>query len=166
MLNKKISVLGISLVILAGFTANKAYSLETKQETGLAGGKLVAMGPMGHHPMMFGECPMADKLNLSDEQYSKLWQLKDELKDGLEPKEAELHMAKRHLKMALTSQTVDETKVKEFEDKILALKADLAKLKIDHEIKAMGVLTPEQRKEVNHAMFWSMMGPEMHKCAH
>ena len=166
MFNKKNIVLA-SLISLVGSQINSCLANEQAGKAILNTPLTqIAMGP-GHHPFMMGsECPMAEKLNLSDDQYSKLWQLKDELKDQLEPKEAELHVNKRHLMMALTADTIDSTKTKELEDKILTLKAEMCKLKMDHKIKAMNVLNTDQRKEVNHAMFWSMMGPEMHKWGH
>lgn len=124
----------------------------------------LAFAPGGNCPGMPGGnmCPMSDKLNLSDDQYSKLWQLHTDFMDTLQPKKAQLEIKKRHLTLALSADNIDSAKVKELEDSILTLKAELAKLKIEHRINAMKVLNSDQRKEVNHTVFWMAMSHHMH----
>jgi Spy/CpxP family protein refolding chaperone len=105
-----------------------------------------AMAPPG------GGCPVFGSLKgdaaLTDEQWEKMHSLKNEFLDKLGPKMVESMSLERHLKDVLTSGDIDLKKANELKGKLASVKTELANLKIDNQIKAMAILTPEQRKAI------------------
>ncbi|MDZ4834621.1 MAG: hypothetical protein SGJ27_12655 [Candidatus Melainabacteria bacterium] len=74
-----------------------------------------------------GGCPlwMLDGENaVTDDQYEKLYDLKNRTLDQIGPKMLELHTASRHLRDALTQETIDEKSAKKLQSQITGLKAE------------------------------------------
>jgi len=108
----------------------------------------------------FGDCPlfMLDGENaVTDEQYEKLYDLKNKAMDQIGPKMLELMQAKRHLKDTLTSENIDEKAAKKLQNQITSAKSDIETIKLDGKLQAMQILTAAQRKELRKAM---VQGPK------
>lgn len=108
-------------------------------------GGVRAFGP-GGRGCGGGDCLRA--LNLTDEQYEKLYGIKNQFLDQIGPKMLEVRTLERHLKDLLTNPTVDAGKAKALQSKINAVKADLANAKLENKLAMLDVLTAEQRKEI------------------
>lgn len=85
---------------------------------------------------------------LTDEQYEKLYNLRNQFLDQAGPKFLALKEAERDLRDQMTKPQLDRNKLKEIQSKINKDKADLANLKLDKKMNALEVLTEEQRKEI------------------
>lgn len=112
-------------------------------------------GPGHGGPGRGGGCPlsMLDGENaVTDDQYEKLYDLKNRTMDQVGPKMLELCTASRHLKDVLTQETIDEKSAKKLQGQITALKADLEGIKLNSKMEMMQVLTGAQRKELRKAM--------------
>lgn len=122
----------------------------------------LAFAPMGGPP---GKgCPMGDPggaggpggpfaflqgdLALTDEQFEKLFQIKNQFLDKAGPKMLELTSSRRELKDYLTRPQLDKVKIKELQNRINDSRAALANLCLDEKLSALAVLTEEQRKEL------------------
>lgn len=116
-------------------------------------------GPGGRGRPGGGPCPIMslDGENaVTDEQFEKLYDLKNRTLDQIGPKMLELHTAQRHLRDALTQETIDEKAAKKLQSQITSLKADLEGIKLDAKMTMMQTLTGAQRKELRKKM---MQGP-------
>lgn len=116
-------------------------------------------GPGGfkHHRFGKGGCPMfASCLTganaLTDDQLEKLHALKNDFLDQAGPKMVEMFRLHRQMQDGLTSANIDSKSVNDAKAKMVQTKADLENLKLDSKIKAMNVLTAEQRKELRTNM--------------
>ena len=85
---------------------------------------------------------------LSDEQYEKLFQLKNDFLDKAGPKLAQLKVTERDMLDLMTQPQMDKAKVKDLQSKINNEKAELANMRIDHRMSTLEVLTAAQRKEL------------------
>ncbi|MBX9938087.1 MAG: hypothetical protein K2Y32_02480 [Candidatus Obscuribacterales bacterium] len=109
---------------------------------------------------------------LTDDQYEKLYSLKNSMLDKVGPKMVELHSLERQLKDAITRAEIDSKKAGELKGKITSLKSDLASIKIDNQIAFMEILTADQRKDMRQAMvkgplmMMGKMGHSRHKMPH
>lgn len=132
-------------------------------------------GPSG--PGGPGGCPAMRGLfsgehALTDDQYEKLYSLKNSMLDKVGPKMVELHSLERQLKDAITRADMDSKKAGELKGKITSLKSDLASIKIDSQIAFMEILTADQRKDMRQAMvkgplmMMGKMGHSRHKMPH
>jgi Spy/CpxP family protein refolding chaperone len=84
----------------------------------------------------------------TDEQLEKVFQVKSKFMDAVGPKMAELKSAQRALYDQLTQPEMDKGKVQALQGKINSLHADMANARLDQQIGLLGVLTPEQRKDL------------------
>ena len=89
---------------------------------------------------------------LTDDQYEKIYELRNEMLDTLGPKMAEYSSAKRHLVDALTQETVDTKKAESLQKQISSLKAEITSLKLANKTAMAQVLTGDQRKAIRQAM--------------
>lgn len=107
-------------------------------------------------------------LNLSDEQYEKMYGIKNQFLDQVGPKMLEVRTLERHLKDVLTSPSLDAGKAKSLQSKINALKSDLANAKLENKLAMLDVLTAEQRKEIRERVIKGGMmgGPGMRRMIH
>lgn len=107
-----------------------------------------------------GGCPlwMLDGDNaVTDEQYERFYELKNKSLDQVGPKMLDLMQTKRHLKDAMTQESIDEKAVKKMQAQIASLKSDIENIKMDGELQMMQILTAGQRKELRKAM---IQGPK------
>ena len=100
-------------------------------------------GPWGR-----GGCPWLGALDLSDDQYEKIYALKNSLLDKVGPKMLEIRTHERHLRDLMTQTNVDAKAARNLQDKINGLKADLANMKLDNRLAMHDVLNDEQRKKI------------------
>lgn len=104
----------------------------------------------GHHgpggAMLFGG--LTNDVSFSDDQLEKIFQLKQDCMDKTGPKMAELFAQHRALRDLLTQPNTDKSKAQEIQGKINSLRGDIANYRLEQQIGLLGVLTPEQRKEL------------------
>lgn len=124
-----------------------------------AAGGIAAMrgGPGGRHHGGGHFSMLSGDNALTDDQYEKMYELKNRTLDQVGPKMLELHTAQRHLRDLLTQETIDEKAAKKLQSQITGLKADLEGIKLDAKLSAMQTLTAAQRKELRKAM---LQGPK------
>lgn len=120
-------------------------------------GAITAAGPMAggvdaDAAMMGGGCGLKGELALTDDQYEKMYNLRNDFLDRVGPKMVEAHALERHLRDVLTSPTIDTKKAGDIKSKLAAAKSDLAEAKADMEIQMAQILTADQRKHVRLAM--------------
>lgn len=108
-------------------------------------------GGHGHHhhgPLS----ALKGNLALSDDQYEKLYSLRNQFLDQVATKAVELGTLHRKMKDALTSPNLDAKAVADMGARINALKSDIAAAKLNRLIASAQVLTPEQRKAIHDQM--------------
>jgi len=108
-------------------------------------------GPGGHG--CFSE---ANKL--TDDQYEKLYAIKEDLMDSMGAKMVQCKSLGRKLKDTLSAANIDTKQAQDLSSKITSLKADMTSAKMDSLIKMAQVLTPEQRKELRLKMIKGSLG--------
>ena len=126
------------------------------------GGHRFGPGPGGpggfkHHRFGKGGCPMLSGCltganALTDDQLEKMHALKNDFLDQAGPKMVEMFRLHRQMQDGLMAANIDSKSVNDAKTKMVQIKADLENLKLDNKIKAMSVLTPEQRKELRSNM--------------
>lgn len=104
---------------------------------------LIADAGRGGHGMF-----LPKELAVTDEQWARLYAISKEYNDKAAPKMFEMRQAMSTMKDTLMSADVDRSKATATQSKINSLHADLANIKLDKKLAMMGVLTPEQRKEL------------------
>lgn len=102
-----------------------------------------------------GHGDMFKSLNLTDDQYEKLYTIKRESMGQMAGKMGSMATLHMDLKDALLQSDLDKSKIQSVQDKINALKSDMANMRLNQHINMLGVLTPEQRKELRLAMIKS-----------
>ncbi|HEY9684824.1 MAG TPA: periplasmic heavy metal sensor [Oculatellaceae cyanobacterium] len=111
-------------------------------------------------------------LALSDDQYEKLYSLRNQFLDQVAAKAVELGTLHRKMKDALTSPNLDAKAVADMGARINTLKSDIAAAKLNRLIASAQVLTPEQRKAIHDQMVhhsvesFGEMGHGMHHHHH
>lgn len=88
----------------------------------------------------------ADELGLSDAQIAELEDLKNDCKKGCILQGAQLKVAKMELHDLFKQDSIDKAAVDSKVNEILEMKGKKLREKIDLKIKAIEILTPEQRK--------------------
>lgn len=116
-------------------------------------------GPGGFHKMGGGcmSSLMKGEHALTDDQFEKLYALKNDMMDKMGPRMVEMFSLERQLKDVLTSANIDAKKAAALKDKITAAKADMANIGLEHRIAVMETLTAEQRKDLRSAMIKGSM---------
>lgn len=90
------------------------------------------------------------RLQLSDTQKEKFFEIKNKLLSDAGPKKLALAEQKRLLKDLLTKDTIDRKAVLSTQDKINSLKTELANVMIASRLDMQEELTPEQRKMMRY----------------
>lgn len=93
-----------------------------------------------------GEGVARPKMQFSDQQKEKFYELKNKLLTDVGPKKLALAEQKRLLKDLLTQDTVDRKAVQAAQDKINSLHTELANVSIAYKMDFQQELTPDQRK--------------------
>jgi len=99
-----------------------------------------------------GGCPWLGALDLSDDQYERIYALKNSFLDKVGPKMLEIRTQERHLKDTMTQPSVDAKAARNMQDKINNLRADVSNIKLDNKLAVLDVLTAEQRKKIRDWM--------------
>jgi len=111
-------------------------------------------GPGGH-----GEHGCFSEANkLSDDQYERLYAIKEDLMDQMGAKMVQCKSLGRKLKDTLSAANIDTKQAQDLTSKIASLKADMTAAKLDSLVKMAQVLTPEQRKELHLKMIKHSLG--------
>lgn len=116
---------------------------------GPGGGKGCPMG-FGHHRGPFGI--LQGPLALTDDQYERLYSIKNSSSDAMAPKKTALREATRDLFDALSRDNQDSGKIKSLQSQIASLKADLSSAETNKLVQMSQVLTADQRKAMHMAM--------------
>jgi Spy/CpxP family protein refolding chaperone len=122
--------------------------------------------PSPAEPCPPGDCVMGPgmacqppSLNLTDEQYEKIFALKRENMSKLGGKFSEVATQEMTLHDLLLQPTIDTAKVQGIQQRINALKAEMANARLQEEIGMMNVLTPEQRHQLRMCLLKHAAGP-------
>jgi Spy/CpxP family protein refolding chaperone len=105
-----------------------------------------------------GEGATRAKVQLSDQQKEKFYELKNKLLSEAGPKKLALAEQKRLLKDLLTQDNLDRKAVQQAQDKINSLHAELANVNIAFRMDMQQELTPEQRKMIRYRGLKSGVG--------
>lgn len=105
-------------------------------------------------------------LNLTDEQLEKIHDMKNKLADTLGPKRLELQSAQRQLKDMITKPTLDRKAISQTQDKINALRADIANLSLAFKMDVSEQLTDDQKKQIRRRALSPKHARKGHRKAH
>jgi len=146
-------------------------ALDGEDRVAVADPGLLVAGPLPPRPGGFsgrGPCPMSSpgvpfaslegEHALTDEQYEKLFALKNQFLDKVGPKLAEAMASERDLRDLMTRPQPDRAKIKELQTRINGQKAELANARLDYRLASLDVLTEEQRKEMRRQVIKGGMG--------
>lgn len=117
-------------------------------------------GPMGmgvggggrHH----GHHGKFEALNLTDDQYERMYQIKKQTMSRMGAKFSEMMAMHLELQDAMLQPELDKAKLTGIQARINALHADISSIRFDSELSTMAVLTPEQRKDMRRALVKKM----------
>lgn len=112
----------------------------------------------GDAAMVGGPMHMLKGLALTDDQYEKMYDLRNDFMDKFGPKMVEVASLERHMRDTLTSSSIDTKKAGEIKAKLAQAKSDIAEMKSDLQIQMAQVLTSDQRKTLRLAMEKHCMG--------
>jgi Spy/CpxP family protein refolding chaperone len=98
------------------------------------------------------DCPphrdrMGNMLNLSDEQKSKIEDLRLNFQKEKLPLQSKIHELRTNLKLELTKDSYNEKKVDQLLDQVESLKTEMHKKRINHMRNVRNLLTDEQKKK-------------------
>jgi len=108
-------------------------------------------GPRGHF-MKMHQGPLSGANALTDDQFEKLYALRNTYMNAIGPKMPELGRLGRDLKEALLASDIDTNKVNGITSRMSALKGDIAAAKTARLVASAQVLTADQRKALRTAM--------------
>ena len=91
-------------------------------------------------------------LALTDDQYEKLYALKNQFADQVAAKAVEMGTLHRKLRDAMSAPNFDAKAVADMGSRLNALHSDIAAAKLSRMIASAQVLTPEQRKAIHDEM--------------
>lgn len=107
---------------------------------------------------------MGKMLNLSDEQKSKIEDLRLNFQKEKLPLQSKIHELKNNLKLELTKDNYDEKKVDQTLDQIEGLKKEMHKKRINHMRSVRNLLTDEQKTKFDmHILSGRKFGDDPHK---
>lgn len=92
---------------------------------------------------------VAEKLNLTEEQKTKLEELIKTQREGMKEKRAKMSEAMKRQMDLMNAEEIDESKVMASIDEVFALRCDMAKDQVKRVIAVKNILTPEQIKKAN-----------------
>lgn len=111
------------------------------------------MGPGGFRGHGGGGCDKFGRLDLTDEQNEKLYQLKQKFADQIGLTKVEMKKEHRKMRDLLTQPTIDRKAVEAAHAKMNTLKTTLSNAKLAFKLDASEILTPEQRKQLRYGSF-------------
>lgn len=89
---------------------------------------------------------------LTDDQYDKLYALKESCEDQMGPMMLQLHQAQRHLHAALTASDLDMKNIKSLESQVASARAAMSTAMMDKMVAGAQILTPAQRLAIHKHM--------------
>lgn len=92
---------------------------------------------------------VAEKLNLTEEQKTKLEELIKTQREGMKEKRAKMSEAMKRQMDLMNAEKIDESKVMASIDEVFALRCAMAKDQVKRVIAVKNILTPEQIKKAN-----------------
>lgn len=95
------------------------------------------------------ECLVTD-LSLTDEQYEKMFQAKQDFMTRAGAKIMELRTQSMELKSLMCQPEIDKAKIVATQNKVNQLNAEIANLGLEKKLACLSALTAEQRKEIRH----------------
>lgn len=103
----------------------------------------------------------AEKLNLTEEQKTKLEELNKTQREGMKEKRIKMSEAMKRQMDLMNAEKIDESKVMASIDEVFALRCAMAKDQVKRVIAVKNILTPEQIKKANEikAEFRDRGGP-------
>ena len=158
---------GPALNAYAGMQVGPAPSLDAAPvsvevaDRGGPPGKGGEGGPGRHHGGGFGGA-LHGPLALSDDQFERLYSIKNATTDQAGPKKLELHTSFRNLMDALAAPNQDTGRIKSLQDRIASLKSDLSTLETGKLVQMSQVLTADQRSAIHIAMIRRSLGGHHH----
>ena len=90
---------------------------------------------------------MGKMLNLSDEQKSKIEDLRLNFEKEKLPLQSKMHELKNNLKLEMTKDNFDEKKVDQILGQMASLRTEMQKKRINHMRSVRNLLTAEQKKK-------------------
>lgn len=105
-------------------------------------------------------------LALSNDQFEKLYSIKESTMDALGPKKLELHTAFRNLMDSVGAGNQDTGRIKSLQDKIASLKSDISTIETGKLVAMSQVLTADQRSAIHLAMIKGSMSGWHHHGGH
>jgi Spy/CpxP family protein refolding chaperone len=101
----------------------------------------------GHHPG-----PLSGVNALTDEQYEKLYALRNAFLNTVGPKMSEIGRLHRELKDSLLASDIDSKRVGDLSSRLMALRSEVAQAKMNRLIASAQVLTADQRHALHSDM--------------
>jgi Spy/CpxP family protein refolding chaperone len=148
-MNKIIRIIGIAILLSAGFTANAG--------AGERGPKAKGEGPKAGKPMG----PLAD-LNLTPEQKQKMDQIHEAAAKQAEPLHKELDGKMKEMQALWAVDKPDKAAIERKHAEMNAISSKLWGIHIDSKLQIHALLTPEQRAKWASHPGPGMHGPGMH----
>ncbi len=120
----------------------------------VAAGAAIAQGGMGHGKGMMGGFAehrferIMDKIDATDAQQDKIWQIVDRTRSDLRPVGREFRDSREKVAELLAAPTIDKAAVESLRAERIAAIDAASKKAVDALVEAAEVLTPEQRAEL------------------
>ncbi len=95
---------------------------------------------------------LSGKTALTPEQEQSLYTFEGQFMKLVEPKITNLHSLQRQQQDLMTAAQVDPAKVKDLQNQINNVRNEITGLCLDQQLKALDILTPEQRREIQSLM--------------
>jgi Spy/CpxP family protein refolding chaperone len=105
-------------------------------------------------------------LALTNDQFERLYSIKESTMDSLGPKKLELHTAFRNLMDSIGAGSQDTGKIKGLQDRIASLKSDISTIETGKLVSMSQVLTADQRTAIHLAMIKGSLGGWHHHGHH
>lgn len=137
------------------------HGMERHAMGGHGGGMMKQARGGGHHGGGFGARGlerMLDKIDATDEQADKLWEIAGEIRGEMWPMGREFRQTREDLAELLTAETVDAEAVEALRSERIAAIDEMSKTMTAAMVEAAEVLTPEQRAEL--AKHFEERGPK------
>lgn len=115
-------------------------------------------GPMAGRGMGEGQGPMMG-LKLTDEQRTKMSDLRVKFLKEIEPIRADLQKQESALRLEVTAEKFNESRVKSIQSEIAKLQNDMGWKRASHQRAVRDLLTPEQQKQFDTRVLSGGTGP-------
>jgi Spy/CpxP family protein refolding chaperone len=130
-------------------------------------GTVIAAGPSDEHRRggFEGRHGFGQELGITDAQLERLHALRAQYQDSVASKKAQMHSLFRQQHDLMTQPTIDRQQITSMQDRINAMRTELANARLSYSMDRAEVFTVEQRKIIRHKML-SHMAMGGHGCHH